>query len=127
MKKHLLLFPELFFAALAIYWAYENFTASSSVNYIALVVVVVMLFQMVFGKRVLGLIMGAMLTMFSFYMMLAVVSEYRDFPEGDPAGTRFLFTALGFFLLSVLTGLGMLLKYGQQKSTPAVPRTRITA
>lgn len=127
MKKYLLLFPELFFIALGTYWAYENFTVNHSVNYIALLVIATMVFQMIFSKRALGLTMGVVLTLFSFYMMLAAVSEYRDFPEGDPAGKRFLLLALGFFLFSALIGAGMVAKFAPQKNTPGAASETISA
>ncbi|MFP9100659.1 hypothetical protein ACLI09_16540 [Flavobacterium sp. RHBU_24] len=126
MKKYLLLFPEIFFTALGTYWAYKNLTVNQSVNYIALLVIAIMVFQIIFSKRGLGLMMGALLTLFSFYMMLAAVSDYRDFPEGDSAGTRFLLLALGFFLLSALIGAGMVVKFGRQKNTPGAASETIT-
>ncbi len=127
MKKYFLLFPETFFAILAGYWIYENYSASGTLNYIAIGVAILMVFQLLFRKRIIGIVSGGVQTLFSAFMMLAVISEFRDFPIGDADGIKFLLPALGLFAFSTLTGLLMVLKYALQKTTVFLPVERIVA
>ncbi len=115
MKKLLYTLPEVFFIGMASYWILDNYTASSSVNYVAVAVIAVMLFQVILKKRVIGLASGIALAMFSFFMVLAVRSEYNDFPEGSAEGLKFAFLGEGLFLISIFIAGSMVFKYAIQK------------
>ena len=115
MKKILYSLPEVFFIGLASFWIQDNYTASGSVNYFAIVVIVVMAFQLLFKKRVVGLASGTALAMFSMYMMLAVRSEHNDFPAGSAEGLKFLLFGEGLFLLSMIVAAAMVFKFAIQK------------
>lgn len=78
-----------------------------------------MLFQLVYNKRILGLASGAALGLFSLFMILAVLSEFRDFPAASLDGISFLLTGGGIFLTSGLAAGAMVLKHALRKSEPA--------
>lgn len=111
MTKLLKLVPELFFMGLGIYWALENYFASGHYNYIALFAVWLLFLQLFYKNRILGLIYGIVLTMLSGIMILAVLSEYREFSPRETEGYRLLAWGLSLFGIAVLVGLGMIYRY----------------
>jgi len=115
MKKLLYSLPEVFFICMAAFWIRDNYTASGTINYFALIVIAVMVFQLIFSKRIVGLVSGGILAIFSFFMVLAVRSEHNDFPAGSAEGLKFLLIGEGLFLLSALIAGVMMFKFGMQK------------
>ena len=116
MKKSLYSLPEVFFIGVALYWIYDNYTASNSVNYFAIAVIAVMLFQLKFAKKMAGIFYSVILTLFSLFMMLAVHSEYNEFPAGSAKAFKFLMVGEGVFLFSALMAGAMVYKYVTQKA-----------
>lgn len=116
MTKLLKMVPELFFMGLGTYWAIENYMASGHVNYIAIFAVWLVFLQLFYKNRILGLIYGVTLTMISGIMMLAVVSEFREFNPGETEGLKLLAWGLSLFGIGALMGLGMVYKYATAKT-----------
>jgi hypothetical protein len=59
--------------------------------------------QFLWKNIYLSLYLSIIYGFFSIYMLLAVFSEYTEFPAGDPAGIRLLMT--GFLIFG---GIGLL-------------------
>jgi hypothetical protein len=116
MKKILYLIPEVFFIGLAAFWINDNYSANGSVNYFAVAIIAIMIFQLLFQNRIVGFAVGGILTMFSLYMVLAVRSEHIDFPPGSAEGLKFLIIGEGLFLLYALTAIAMICKFATLKS-----------
>jgi len=116
MKKILYLIPEVFFIGLAVFWINDNYSANGSVNYFAIAIIVIMIFQLLFQNRIVGFAVGGILTMFSLYMVLAVRSEHNDFPPGSAEGIKFLIMGESLFLLSALISIVMICKFAIRKS-----------
>jgi hypothetical protein len=116
MKKILYLIPEVFFIGVAVFWINENYSANRSVNYFAVTIIAIMIFQLLFQNRIVGFAVGGILTMFSLYMVLAVRSEHNDFPPGSAEGLKFLIMGEGLFFLSALTAIAMICKFAMRKS-----------
>jgi hypothetical protein len=115
MKKLLSLLPEIFFISMASYWINDNYSASGSVNYFAIAIIAVMMYQIIFRKKIVGLVSGIVLAAFSFFMVLAVRSEHNDFPAGSTEGLKFLILGEGLFLLCALIAGAMIFKFAMQK------------
>jgi hypothetical protein len=109
MKKYLYFIPEVYFTVFSVLWMLENYNASGTFNYFAAVVAALMLFQVFFKKRILGIVTGGVLALFSVFMMLAVRSEFNEFQEGSPDGLLFLLRGEGLFLFSMLMAIAMVI------------------
>jgi hypothetical protein len=115
MKKLLYPLPEIFFIGLALYWIQDNYTASGSINYFAIGVIAVMVFQLIFSNKFVGIASGIILGIFSMFMVLAVRSEHNDFPAGSSEGLTFLLLGEGLFFLSIIVAGCMVFKFVIQK------------
>jgi hypothetical protein len=117
MKNIFYLIPEAFFIGLAVFWINDNYSANGSVNYLAVAIIAIMIFQLLFQNKIVGFAVGGILTMFSLYMVLAVRSEYNDFPSGSAEGIKFLIMGESLFLLSALISIAMICKFAALKSS----------
>jgi hypothetical protein len=117
MKKILYLIPEVFFIGLAAFWIKDNYCANGSVNYFAIAIIAIMIFQLLFQNKIVGFAVGGILAMFSLYMVLAVRSEHNDFPPGSAEGIKFLIMGESLFLLSALISIVMICKFAALKSS----------
>jgi hypothetical protein len=117
MKKILYLILEVFFIGLAAFWIKDNYSANGSVNYFAIAIIAIMIFQLLFQNKIVGFAVGGILAMFSLYMVLAVRSEHNDFPPGSAEGIKFLIMGESLFLLSALISIVMICKFAALKSS----------
>lgn len=110
MKKYLLVLPEFFIIALSIYWFLENYMGSGYVNYIALVVFVIVTFQVFLKNKIVGIMLGSILFLFGLYMVLAVLSEFRKFTTFDSSAIQLI--VVGFLICFVLisSSIGLIYK-----------------
>ena len=80
-KRYLLIFPELLISLLAIYWFADNYFSSSYFNVIAFAIFLTALYQLIFNNKIIGTLLATIIACISLYMILAVISEYREFPN----------------------------------------------
>jgi hypothetical protein len=78
MKKYLLILPEFMLLGLTAYWFLDNFLGGNHFNPFAFTVFIILLLQVFFQNKYLGFLMAWLFFFFSLYMVLAVVSEFRD-------------------------------------------------
>lgn len=104
--------PEISFLLMAIYWFLENLMASpSNINYFMLAVLLFVSALMIWRIRVFALILSIILGIGSLYMLLAVVSEFKEFPKGSPEGIELLITGSLIFLVLAGMAIWMPIKY----------------
>lgn len=97
MKKYLLLLPEVILAGISIYWLADNYLgANHYFNPYALVILIVLLLQVFFQNKYIGFTIASLIALFSLYMVLAVISEFHEFPTVNAEATRLL--AFGLLL-----------------------------
>ena len=76
VKTFILQLPEyLLIAAVLFYW----FSAGLAVNYIAIGLIIVLILQIIFKNRIVGIIIPSILVMICLYMLLALMSEFKEF------------------------------------------------
>jgi len=76
-KKYLKFLPEVYFMASALYyWT----LAGKELNYIATGVILVMLVQIALKQKVLGMVTSGLLILVNCLLVLALVSELREYP-----------------------------------------------
>lgn len=111
MKSLLTNLPEIFFISLGSAWAIENFYSEGSFNYIALLCVWLLLLQLIYKNKIIGIIYGNLLGLFSIYMLLAVYSEFSKFGYTNTDANILLGTGATVFSLGVFMAGKMLYKY----------------
>ena len=111
MKQIIKRIPEVFFIGLALFWLYDNYTASGLINYYASAIIMVLSFQIVFQKPLVGMFLGVMLGIFSLYMILAVLSDVFKYNEITGKDIEYLLTAGGIFGIGVVMATGMVYKF----------------
>lgn len=110
MKKYLLLLPEFFIIALSIYWFLENYMSSGHINYFAIIVFALVTVQIFLKNKIVGIMLGSILFFFGLYMVLAVLSEFREFTTIDSSAIKLI--SVGFLICFVLisSSIGMFYK-----------------
>lgn len=99
-KKAIGYFPELLLFVVIVTIFLTEWLAASRIYYPMIVCASLLLTLVVWRNKYLALAFSAILGFCSFYMIFAVVSEYKEFPPGDPDGLRLLLTG-GFIFCSL--------------------------
>jgi hypothetical protein len=108
IKSLILSLPEyLLIAAVLFYWM----SAGLVINYIAIVLLTVIILQMIFKNKVIGIAIPMLLIITCLYMLLALISEVREFPSFNSEAQTLLFVGLFYFLGTILASTIMIYKY----------------
>ncbi|MFK7782831.1 hypothetical protein [Psychroserpens sp.] len=108
-NKIILNLPEyLLIAAVIFYWM----SAGLVINYIAIALILGIVLQMIFKNRVVGVVIPCLMILVCLYMILALISEVREFPSFNSDAQTLLFVGLLYFILTILASVIMLVKYG---------------
>jgi hypothetical protein len=109
-KKILLALPEYFLiAAVLFYWM----SAGVVVNYFAIILIALLTLQIIFKFKVLELVISGILILTSMYMILALMSEFHEFPEFNAEAKELLFVGLAYFLSTIAVSGLMIYKYAK--------------
>ena len=109
LKTALQYFPEVSLLLFSIGWTI------GSINYVAMVLIAVVSILLFCKNRILAFVLSILLGFGSLWMIGAVLSEYREFPLGDPAGTKLLLTGSLLFLFTLAMSIIMPFKYFSRK------------
>jgi hypothetical protein len=111
LKKNKLIFlklPEyLLIVAVIFYWI----STSSLFNPIAIGLLLVLIFQIVFQNKILGLIIPSVLILSCLYMILALISELYEFPTFNSDAKSMLIIGLTYFTFTVIVSFFMIFKF----------------
>jgi len=114
-KKIILNLPEyLLIVAVIFYWM----SASATINYIAIGLLTAIIFQMIIKNKAIGIIVPCIMIFICLYMILALISEVREFPSFDADAQTLLFVGLAIFLTTILASVIMIIKYATLTSKP---------
>ncbi|MCO6148386.1 hypothetical protein [Flavobacterium sp. NRK1] len=119
MKRIINRIPELFFIGLAAYWILDNYLGSETINYFAIAVIIVLLFQLIYQKYIVGLTTGIVLGLFSGYMIMAVLSDFIKYETVTAKSLQFLAYGGGIFGVSVLMATAMVYKFALKHNKPS--------
>lgn len=107
LKTIALNIPEyLLILAVFFYWF-----SSTPFNPIAISLLVVLVLQLIFKNNIVGLLIASLLILVSLYMILAVFSEFNEFPTFNYEAKRLLAVGLSFFLSTIIVSGIMIYKY----------------
>jgi len=111
-KRIALQLPEyLLIAAVIFYWI----SSALVFNPLAIGLIIVMFLQIIFKNRITGLVIPGLLIMACFYMLLALMSEFNEFPTFNADARKLLVVGLSFFISIVLISGLMIYKYASPK------------
>ncbi|KAA3632547.1 MAG: hypothetical protein DWQ02_14600 [Bacteroidetes bacterium] len=112
LKRRFLNLPEyLLIAAVIFYWV----STAVVINPVAIGLLVVLILQLFFKNRIIGIVIPGILIMASFYMLLAMMSELNEFPVFNADARKLLLVGLSFFLSTILVSGVMIYKYASPK------------
>ena len=108
VKTYILQLPEyLLIAAVLFYW----FSTGLAVNYIAIGLIIVLILQIIFKNRIVGIIIPSILVMICLYMLLALMSEFKEFLTFSSDAKELLFVGLSYFISTIIISGVMIYKY----------------
>ena len=108
IKRRTLQLPEyLLITAVVFYWS----SAGLIVNPIAIGLIIVLILQIIFKNRIVGIIIPSILILASFYMLLALMSEFNEFPTFNSDAKELLFVGLSYFISTIIVSGIMVYKY----------------
>jgi hypothetical protein len=107
IKIFILQLPEYLLIAVFFYW----FSTALEVNYIAIGLIIILIFQIILKNRILGIIIPSVLILASLYMLLALISEFNEFLTFNSDAKELLLVGLSYFISSIIVSGIMIYKY----------------
>lgn len=111
MKNSIKNLPEIMLIGLAVFSFVETLIVNARINYLMVIVVAVMIMQLVFQNRYFGIFLGIVVGLMSFGLFLAVVSDYRKFPEVNSEAIQLLSVGSLISLAGLSLAAMLLYKY----------------
>lgn len=97
----------LLIIAVLFYWH----GTSNLLNPFAIGLLAVLIFQIIFKNKVVGILIPCVLILLSMYMILALFAEVNEFESFNSDAQRLLFIGLAYFLGTILVSFLMIWKY----------------
>lgn len=111
ISKILSYIPELIILVVSIFWFVENLLVSGFINYLSLAIIFIVSALLIWKSKVLAIIVTVTLGSGCILMLLAVISEFREFPSGDPTGAKLMVTGSVIFITLAAITICMPVKY----------------
>ncbi len=108
LNKVMNILPELYFIVSVLY--YWSLTALL-VNPVAIILLLLLVFQITTRKQVLGIVIAAILILISSYLVLALLSELSEFSEFNNDARNLVVFGFLYLGLNITFGGIMLYKY----------------
>ena len=108
-KKLLFLLPEILLIIVSLHWLLDNLIISDHFNIIAFAVFLILLCQLFFQNKYIGILIASLIFLFSIYMVLAVLSEFHEFKTIDTKAIQLI--GFGFILCYVMFSAAILMFY----------------
>ncbi|MEG0916458.1 MAG: hypothetical protein RSF68_05560 [Myroides sp.] len=106
----------LLIIAVLFYWH----GTSNLLNPVAIGLLAVLIFQIIFKNKVVGVLIPCVLMLLSMYMILALVSEVNEFESFNRDAQSLLFIGLAYFLGTIIISFLMIWKYLVKSSNTTV-------
>ena len=100
--------PELYLILATIfYWV----STATLLNPIAFILLVLIVSQLIFNKKGIGIFLASLLIILNLYMFLALFSELSEFSAFTVSAQKLLFIGSGFLILNLFMSIKLLLKH----------------
>ena len=107
-KKILLEFPEYYLVVLVLATGY---TPPYSINQLAIFLAIILVIQIVFNNKIVGILLALVLIAIDLYLLLALFSEFRDFPVVNKQALQLLSVELTLIVFNLFVAGVMLYNY----------------
>ena len=107
-KKLLNAYPEYYLIILILLTGYAP---TFSINTFAAILSMVIILQIIFRSSITGIIIGFIFILINLYMLLALISEFREMPAFNFSAQQLLFVGLSLILFNLFTSGVMIRKY----------------
>lgn len=108
LKNSLLKLPE-YLLIIAVLFYYVS--ASVVFNPIAIGLFVILVLQIIFKNQLIGILIPSLLILCCCFMLLALFSEFNEFPTFNAEAKKLLFVGLSFFIGTMIVSGLMIYKY----------------
>lgn len=115
LRRILQFVPEILLLSVALFMAIENLVANGVVNYPMLLLVAFVSTMLLTKNKYMALLTSVVIGAGSLYMVLAVLSEYYEFPTGDANGSILLLIGLSICFAALVLAAVMPIKYFSRK------------
>lgn len=120
MKNSVKNLPEYILMGLAVFSFVETLIVKGQINYLMIVVLAIMVAQLVFKNRYFGIFLGLVVGLLSFGLFLAVLTDYRKFPEVTSKVIELITVGSLLSLGGAILAAILLFKYFNQEEKIAV-------
>ena len=104
MKEILNVLAQAFLIIGVVFYWKESATL---LNPVAIALILLLVAELLSKNLIVTFLTSTVIGLLSLYMILAVVSEYRDFPIGDKEGVRLLYIGISLFVSSLVLSVLM--------------------
>lgn len=108
IKPYLLVLPEYYLIVLILM---SGYTPPLGFNLLSLVMAFLLVLQIIFKYRVTGVILATLFLMINLYMLLALISEFSEFPTMNSAAVQLLGVGLLLFVTNLSVSGLMIFRY----------------
>lgn len=117
-KQLLIQFPEYYLIVLVILATYKP---PFFINPIVIVFVAILVLQIVYKNKISGLIIAGLFIAVNLFMLLALISEFSEFPIVNVEALQLLFVGLSLIILNLGSSAIMIFKYLLKEETVSNP------
>ena len=114
LKNVIKLLPEFITTFFAMIWFIENYIESGRINYFALLAGLLIIIAAISKSRPLGMIMGVVAVVFSLFIGVRCYDLLKEINDVATAN-RFFYVLGSLFIISLLSGVFLFLKYYRQQ------------
>ena len=104
LKQILLSFPEYYLVVLVLL---SGYTPPFYINPIFIGIALILILQIIFKSKTVGIVIAALFMAGNLFMMLALISEFQEFPSFTANAAQLLFVGFGliffnFFIVGIM-------------------------
>ena len=107
-KQHIFLIPEIYLIGATLYYW---FLTANVLNPVAIVLLLVLVYQIITKNSISGLIISALFILLNVYMVLALISELSEFQQTNNQYWQLLTIGSLFLGINILVSGVMFIKY----------------
>ena len=122
VKKVLVIFPEYYLIILALLAAYKQ---SAVMTVILLSIAVILILQIIFQSRAVGLLLAVILILINIFFLGALISEFSEFRVINDRTVNLLLVGIPLLALNFLAGGVMIYKYGYKSDRSEISKNMI--
>lgn len=90
-------------------------------NHIAIAFIFVLILQLMVRNKIIGILISGLFVIINLYLVLALLSELKEFPEFNSSAKMLLFFGSIYMGLNITMGIMMFIKYIKPNKQKVVP------